>query len=250
MERLSRDERAGADPGPSAPGELTIEHPDAALVRRLEALAARPWADDVYLAGTAALSLYLGHRPARSLDLMAPGNRLTPQKRRDLLGDLLELDPGTRVETARDGYLYARLGDGGALKVFYYPYPLVDPERFVGGLAVASPVDLGLMKVAAIISRGTRRDFVDLYLLCRRLPLARLLARSAEKFGHVRDFELQALKGLADLELARGEAASPARGELPAWEEVEAWVRAEVRVLGRHKVGLGESAASTTEDER
>ena len=61
------------------------------------------------------------------------------------------------------------------------------------------------MKLGAIISRGTRRDFVDLYLLCRELPLADLLARAEDKFGHVRDFPLQALKGLADLSQVEGE---------------------------------------------
>lgn len=222
---------------PEPPG-LEISHSDEALERRLELLAERTWAQDVYLAGTAALALYLGHRKPRSLDLMAAGNRLTPQKRRDLLGDLLELDAGARVETARNGYLYARLGDGTGLKVFYYPYPLIDPERVYGGLAVASPVDLGLMKIAAIISRGTRRDFTDLYLLCRRVPLAHLLERAPDKFGHVRDFPLQALKGLADLELARGEAASPTVGEAPEWSAVESWIQEQVRELGRAKVGL------------
>ncbi|MCB1053995.1 MAG: hypothetical protein KDD11_00605 [Acidobacteria bacterium] len=218
---------------------LNPAHPNAELETRLAALADRPWAADAYLAGTAALALYLGHRRPRGLDLMSPGNRLTPQKRRDLLGDLLDLDPGTRVETARDGYLFARFGDGTAIKVFYYPYPLVDPERSYGGLAVASAIDLGLMKIAAIISRGTRRDFTDLYLLCRRLPLAGLLERSADKFGHVRDFELQALKGLADLTLARQEPEIPGGTGTPTWAEVEAWVADEVRRLGREKVGLG-----------
>lgn len=217
---------------------LNPAFPDAELETRLAALAARPWAEDVYLAGTAALSLYLGHRRPSGLDLMSAGNRLTPQKRRDLLGDLLDLDAGACVETARNGYLFARLGDGTALKVFYYPYPLVDPERSYGGLAVASAVDLGLMKIAAIISRGTRRDFTDLFLLCRQLPLASLLERSSDKFGHVRDFELQALKGLADLSLAREEPDVPGGAGAAGWSDVEAWVGDEVRRLGREKVGL------------
>jgi hypothetical protein len=175
----------------------------------------------------------------RDIDLMAPANRLGGPERRDLLADLLEIDGTFRVETARDGFLFARSGDGVALKLFHYPYPLVAPEEEALGLAVASAVDLGLMKIAAIISRGTRRDFVDLFLLCERLPLDDLLERSAEKFGHVRDFPLQALKGLADLSLTTGEPMPRLDRDLE-WPEVEEWIRSEVRRLGRGHVGLDE----------
>jgi len=208
-------------------------------------IAPRPWADEVYLAGSAALSLYLDHRPVHGLDLMSGTNRLGSPERRDLLADLLTLDGETRVETARDGYLSVRVGET-ALRLFYYPYPLIDPLEEWEGLAVASAVDLGLMKLGAIISRGTRRDFVDLYLLCRRLPLGELLGRSPEKFGHVRDFPLQALKGLADRSLVDGEP-MPRLSQALGWEEVEAWLDAEVGRLGREHVGLAPSALGPPE---
>ena len=202
----------------------------------LARMAERSWAEDFYLAGSAALALYTGHRVVADLDLMSNANRLTPPERRDLLADLLEMEPATEVETARDGYLFARLAETG-LRFFYYPYPLVDPFADLDGVAVVSAVDLGLMKLAAIISRGTRRDFVDLYLLCRTLSLADLLARAEDKFGHVRDFPLQALKGLADLSQVEGEPMPTLAAPL-AWEDVEAWARTEARNLGRARAGL------------
>jgi hypothetical protein len=179
----------------------------------------------------------------RDLDLMSPANRLAPQDRRDLLADLLAMAPGARVETARDGYLSvwlpaaptpSGLPDSSAeiaLRLFYYPYPLVEPLA-QQALAVASAVDLGLMKLGAIISRGSRRDFVDLHLLCRELPLATLLARAAEKFGHVGDFTLQAMKGLADTGAAAGEP-MPGLSLRLDWEEVEAWISREIEAAGR-----------------
>ncbi len=105
---------------------------------------------------------------------MSLANRLAPQDRRDLLADLLAMvargqgrDRPRRLPLPGCALPRAAL----ALRFFYYPYPLVAP---LGGedLAVASPLDLGLMKLGAIISRGSRRDFVDLHLLCRELPLA------------------------------------------------------------------------------
>ena len=209
--------------------------PDAAAA--LESVAAAPWSDEAYLAGSAALALRLGHRRARDLDLMSASNRLRPADRRELLRELLAVDSAARIETARDGFLYARLASGVAVRVYYYPYPLVEPVDEVAGVAVASLIDLGLMKLAAVISRGARRDFVDLYFLSRRLPLDDLLARAGDKFGHVRDFPLQALKGLADLSQIAAEPMPSLRRELE-WAVVEKWVDGEVRRLGRESVGL------------
>lgn len=228
-------------PEPPSPRHLDALAP--ASRGLLSALAARGWAADFYLAGSAALALYLAHRPVVGLDLMSGAGisrnagRLASPERRDILADLLALDPGFTVETARDGYLSARSGAGVPLRLYHYPYPLVGPLTEAAGVAVASPPDLGLMKVAAIISRGTRRDYLDLHLLCRHLPLDDLLARAGEKFGHVRDFPLQALKGLADLEQAPHEPL-PALVEEVTWEDVAEWTRGEVRRVTRERVGL------------
>ena len=228
---------------------LTLAHPESLSPRAQELiprLAARPWSEELYLAGSAALALYTGHRPVTDLDLMSNANRLASADRRDLLAELLATDPSTAVETARDGYLSVRLAGGAVgLRLFYYPYPLVQPFEEISGLAVASAADLGLMKLGAIISRGSRRDFVDLYLLCRRLPLATLLDLAEDKFGHVRDFPLQALKGLADLSEIEGEP-MPRLATPLDWSEVEAWLRGEVREMGRARVGL---YTSTTREE-
>jgi len=207
--------------------------PTAELLPRL---AERGWASEFYLAGGAASALYLGHRPAHGLDLMSATCRLQPAERRDLLFDLLALENATRVETARDGYLFAHLPGPVALRFFWYPYPLADPAEEVCGLAVVSRLDLALMKLGAVISRGTKRDFVELFLLCRELPLATVLERSAEKFGHVGDFPLQAWKALADPSDAEDDA-MPRLTIGVTWEEVRHWAQTEAAAGGRATLG-------------
>jgi hypothetical protein len=167
---------------------------------------------------------------------MSQVSRLRAIERRDFLQDLIEWDPATRVETARDGFLYVRVENQVALRFFYYPYPLVESESMLGNASVASPEDLGLMKLGAVISRGTRRDFVDLYLLCQQIPLSRLLERAIDKFGHVDDFALQAIKGLADLSLTEGEP-MPELSQPMDWHLVQGWVEDEVRSLARNRIG-------------
>src|SRR5262249_56923717 len=75
----SRGRRRGAGRR-RAMAPLTLAHPEALAPAAQEIaarLANRPFAEDFYLAGSAALALYLGHRPVRDLDLMTGTNRLT-----------------------------------------------------------------------------------------------------------------------------------------------------------------------------
>jgi hypothetical protein len=209
---------------------------DGKSLELLEAFGRHNWSCDLYLAGSAALALYIGHRPVRDVDFMSSGNRLTPSERRDLLEHVIAADAETTVETARNGFLSLRIGPV-ATRFFYYPYPLIDSLEEVRGISVVSPVDLALMKLGAIISRGSKRDFVDLFLLCQRLPLAEILERSEEKFGHVRDFPLQALKGLADTSVADLEP-MPALETPIEWADIVRWIRGEIRDIGRRRVGL------------
>lgn len=194
-----------------------------------------------YLAGSAALTLYLGHRRVRDVDLMSSTARLTSPERRDLLAAFLERDPRARVETARDGYLFLRSGEGSAVRLFHYPYPLLEVTPELDGLRVASALDLALMKLGAVISRALPRDFVDLYLLTRLVALEEILARSLEKFGHVRDFPLQALKALADIPAAPGESLAPLSPSVD-WSDVRRWVETEVRLVAQRYLGMEDTS--------
>ncbi|HXU46054.1 MAG TPA: hypothetical protein VN783_11050, partial [Thermoanaerobaculia bacterium] len=66
---------------------LRPAHPEALAPASVDFLAdfgACRAAEDFYLAGSAALALYVGHRPVRDLDWMSNANRLAPPDRRDL----------------------------------------------------------------------------------------------------------------------------------------------------------------------
>jgi hypothetical protein len=42
---------------------------------------------------------------------------------------------------------------------------MVEPVTLLEGVPVASLLEIGAMKLAAIIDRGTRKDMVDLYFI-------------------------------------------------------------------------------------
>ena len=199
--------------------------------------------DDFYLAGSAALALYLDHRPVSGLDFMSAVHRLLPPQRRDLLQLFLELDPEVRVETARDGYLFLRFAEAVPVRFYYYPYPLAAPLEVASAevadeaVQVASPLDLGLMKLGAIISRGSRRDFVDLYLLRQVTSITRLLEAAEDKFGHVLDFPLQAMKALADRSQWSDQPLPELRQPLDE-SDLIAWLDREIDTFSTREIGI------------
>ena len=111
---------------------LTLAHPESLSPRAQELLprlAARPWAEEFYLAGSAALALYTGHRPVRDLDLMSNTNRLDqpgPARPPRRAAGGRSRRPRSRppaTATLRP----PRRAAPWALRFFYYPYPLVEP---------------------------------------------------------------------------------------------------------------------------
>ncbi|MGH7819003.1 MAG: nucleotidyl transferase AbiEii/AbiGii toxin family protein [Candidatus Binatia bacterium] len=81
---------------------------------------------------------------------------------------------------------------------FLYPYrQLEEPEPTDWGFGLALDADIAAMKVAAIAGRGSRKDFVDLRVLCR----AGLTVESAfdlfeQKFGTRRTDRYHRLRAL------------------------------------------------------
>ncbi len=57
------------------------------------------------------------------------------------------------------------------------------PTNLFLNVAVADPRDIASMKVSAIASRGTKRDFVDLYACAERYGLTEILRLFSAKYA-------------------------------------------------------------------
>ena len=150
----------------------------ASVRKALDLLARRGIFREFYLAGGTGLALLEGHRRSVDLDFFSRLNRLDADGRRELFSALQGV-PEWRVTEVKQGTVH---GTVGRVKVsfFWYPQKLLKPVLREGPLRIASREDIGLMKIGAIIGRGSRKDFADLYEICRRVPLSRLLSRSPE----------------------------------------------------------------------
>lgn len=196
-------------------------------------MATRPGAwEGFYLAGGTALALQLGHRISRDLDLFRPEPFDVTVVRRVLE----EIAPPLTVRLERENTF---LGEamGTQVSAFHYPYPLVDAPLPVGGIPfpLAGLRDLGAMKIAAIGQRAVKRDYVDLYWLCKRAPLATWFAAFETRYPRVRESLAHYLKSLQWFDEA-DETPWPDMLEPASWEEVKAFFVREAPRLARDRL--------------
>jgi hypothetical protein len=84
----------------------------------------------------------------------------------------------------------------------------------------------------ALIGRGSRKDFYDLYMIAQQMPLAALLSQGAQKYPYVRDFELMAVESMVLFENADRDLQPELLIELP-WEQVKQFFVDQARALGQ-----------------
>lgn len=145
--------------------------------RGVARLGAKKITRDFYLAGGSALALHLGHRVSVDLDFFAPRSF-----------DVVKLVE--RLSTAGNFGQEQRkpdtlLGTFDQVKVsfFRYPYPMIAKSENMLNTTIASVPDIGAMKLDAIGTRGKKRDFIDLYFICRAgYALEQTLEWYQEKF--------------------------------------------------------------------
>jgi hypothetical protein len=206
-----------------------------ACQRGLEYLRHQSFLGDFYLAGGTALALQIGHRVSTDLDWFTTVRRLPALEREEIglaLGDSGEFE----VVSEQDGVLFARLF-GTDVSFVYQPHALVEPAVDYHGVQLASPTDIGLMKLAAINSRGTRRDFVDVYSLRHIVTLERLLELASTKYADRPSFLPIAVRALAYFEDAEQQP-MPQCLEPIQWTDVRAYCEAAARREARRLGGL------------
>ena len=100
------------------------------------------------------------------------------------------------------------------------------------GIRVAGLLDVGMMKLDALISRGARKDFYDLYFIAQQVPLEEMLHQGPVKYPYARDYEMMALTSLTYFENADQQMAIESFPPTD-WETVKDFFVAEARRLGR-----------------
>jgi predicted nucleotidyltransferase component of viral defense system len=186
-----------------------------------------------YLAGGTALALQLGHRRSIDLGFFSEVDEVRPEMHRQVLGVLEACQPLV-VEQAWGNLLL--LVQDLHVGFFGYGYRLVAPLLQLEGLSLASVTDIGLMKLDALATRASRKDFYDLYAIAQRISLRDLLDLAPAKYPSVRDFEAMVVRTMVYFDRAEQEA-PPALFQMVEWEAVKAFFREQAVVLSRGWLG-------------
>ena len=143
----------------------------------LKVLMQQPLLKDMRLVGGTSLALQYGHR--RSVDLVFFGmttedvDELTDMMR-ECSKDLVKGSCTKRIKT----YFL----NGVKVDVVNYDYKWIDDVVEGGGLRLASPKDIAAMKVNAVMGRGTKKDFIDVYFLLQHYSFDELIKFYLQKY--------------------------------------------------------------------
>ena len=129
-----------------------------------------------FLAGGTTAALHLGHRLSYDLDFFSEN----PVEPRVIVASLKDL--GNLKVLQNDEGTFNGSFNQVKLSFFVYPYPLLFPLIDYQGIKLADIRDIGCMKLDAISRRGTKRDFIDLYFICKQHDLAKQLKWYERKF--------------------------------------------------------------------
>ena len=139
--------------------------------------------NDFYLAGGTALALQLGHRDSVDFDFFTNKNIDT----KILFDSIQEAFKGRSVKKVQEEKNTLTVVIDGNIKIsfFTYKYPLLDELVVEDNFRLASVRDIAYMKLSAIISRSTMKDYVDLYFILQSINLDELLESVIKKFPEI-----------------------------------------------------------------
>ncbi len=220
-------------------GTLTLEHPhwEALTPPTQEAfrrLSRWEGIQDFYLAGGTGLALHLGHRFSIDLDFFSQDNDAVDFAQRAALRSLL-YDPTLAITSDKDSTFTATWRGVGISFFRLDAYPLVQPVFLVEGIPLASVVEIGAMKLAAIINRGMRKDMVDLYFILQCVSLEELFQVAAVKYAHIRAFPVMALRALSYFDDAEA-LPMPQMIDRTPWSKIKKYLQAQALAAGRNQL--------------
>ncbi|MBI5548518.1 MAG: nucleotidyl transferase AbiEii/AbiGii toxin family protein [Deltaproteobacteria bacterium] len=177
-----------------------------------------------YLAGGSAIAAHLGHRRSIDLDLFSA----------DLTPDLTQIEdslvgavPDLKVISKTDAVLKVKVGTA-AVDIVRYRYPPLEPlGTGPSGFPLAGLLDLAVMKLAAISSRGIKRDFWDLYEIVHHgVSLSEATRAYVQRFGTAQSDLYHVVRSLTyfgDAERKKG----PAGLDAKKWREIKLFFKSE-----------------------
>lgn len=152
-------------------------HPEVLSQNQINILKKIKLSNNFYLAGGTALALQIGHRTSIDFDFYSQKHFDSQKLAENLQGLFQKL----QILFQKEDTLRTKIGET-ELSFFYYNYPLIDLPKKLEGIKISSKRDIAAMKLAAIVQRGTKRDFIDIHYLLQKYTLSALLGFALKKY--------------------------------------------------------------------
>jgi predicted nucleotidyltransferase component of viral defense system len=170
----------------------TVEQGTLELLKKLQS---EPFLSNFVLVGGTALSLQIGHRKSIDLDFFTvhdfESSILIEQLSKNYNLSVLHNTKQTIIGTI----------DGIKVDFIRFRYPFIRPTIIINEIRMLSVEDIAPMKLDAIVGRGKKKDFYDLYFLLEDYSLRELLNLYSEKYKNQSDFHvLRSLSYFEDAE--------------------------------------------------
>lgn len=171
---------------------------------------------NAYLAGGSALALHFGHRTSIDFDFFTPSHFVG----KNVALKLNKIMPFKLSESAEKDTLLG-LFNKVKFSLFRYNYPLLFKPILFQNILIADPKDIMAMKLAAIMDRGTKKDFIDLYFLYKKgVSIDNGFNYYEKKYKALSNNIYSLIKGLSYFDDA-DKLAMPEMIEKVSWQEVK-----------------------------
>jgi predicted nucleotidyltransferase component of viral defense system len=178
-----------------------------------------------YLAGGTALALQYGHRESVDFDFFTE----SPFESDDIIDQLSEkCKPKLNYKSKNTLGLWI---EDVTCTFFLYKYPILEDFLLFDQIKLIRVADIAAMKIAAISGRGKKRDFIDLFFICRRnYPLQEVLKLYQKKYEILNHDLYHVYMSLMYFEDAERDA-MPQMFVDTNWEEVKAFFKDQIKKL-------------------
>ena len=178
---------------------------------------------NTYLAGGTAIALQIGHRKSLDLDFFTDTEFVENQWQQKL-----EKKFGFKL-MQKDWQTLTGEINTTKFSLFYYKYPLIEKNVDFYVIKLASLEDLSAIKLDVVISRGTKRDLIDIYFLAKKFGLTKMFEFYERKYGNFAERELMIKKSLIYFDDAEKDE-NPQMLVNFDWEELKRFFRKEIHL--------------------
>lgn len=162
---------------------LSIQTVQPDTLELLKAISAQPEVKELRLVGGTALALQYGHRQSVDLDFFGK----LPEDKDELIDVVRRVGDVTVLNRSKI-ILQMVVNQVKVDFVDYSRYPWIDEPILEEGFVLASDKDIAAMKINAIMGRGTRKDFIDLYVLLQHYSLAQIMDFYRQKYPEFSEY--------------------------------------------------------------